>query len=63
MDAVGRQILAVLEPGGDGRPRDDIARRTALPPGELSAALLELELAGHVDALAGGRYRRNPDGI
>ncbi len=62
VDAVGQQILAVLETGGDGRHLDDIGRRTALLPGELSAALLELELGGHVDALDGGRYRRNPDG-
>jgi DNA processing protein len=61
VDAVGQRILAVLDTSGDGRHLDEIGRHTALPPGELSATLLELELEGLVDALDGGRFRRNPD--
>ncbi len=61
-DAVGQRILAALDPGGDCRHLDDIGRRAALTPGELNAALLELELEGLVEALDGGRFRRHPDG-
>ncbi|MBM4370065.1 MAG: DNA-protecting protein DprA [Deltaproteobacteria bacterium] len=39
---------------------DEIARRTALAPGALSAVLLELELQGLVVALPGGLYRGTP---
>ncbi len=62
MDAVGRRVLETLDAGGGGRHLDDIGRRAALTPGELSAALLELELEGLVEALVGGRFRRNHDG-
>ncbi|MFH1530898.1 MAG: DNA-processing protein DprA [Pseudomonadota bacterium] len=58
--AVGQKVLAVLDTGGEGRHLDDIGRRAALDPGNLSAALLELELGGLVEALSGGRFRRNP---
>jgi DNA processing protein len=37
--------------------RDALARRTALPPGALAAALLELELAGRIVEDRDGRLR------
>ena len=60
-DGIGRRVLEILEPGVDGRHLDDIGRRAALTPGELGAALLELELEGLVEELGAGRFRRTPD--
>jgi DNA processing protein len=37
---------------------DELALRTGLDPAEISTQLLELELAGRVFRLAGGRYQR-----
>lgn len=37
---------------------DQLAQRTGDPADALSAALLELELAGHIASLPGGRYQR-----
>lgn len=40
---------------------DTLAARLRLTAGELYAMLLELELAGQIDCLDGGRYQRRPD--
>jgi DNA processing protein len=39
---------------------DELARRSGLTAAELSVILLQLELAGHVAGLPGGRYQRLP---
>lgn len=44
--------------GHDPVHLDDLQRRTALPSDTVQAALLMLELAGHVVRLDGGRYER-----
>ena len=59
VSAVGRRVLEALDSCTDGRHVDDIGRLAALTPGELSAALLELEFEGLVEAMDGGRFRRN----
>lgn len=65
-DPAARRVLEALVVDGDGDGGgwhlDEIGRRLALDPGTLSAALLELELGGFVDALGGGRFRRVPGG-
>jgi DNA processing protein len=38
---------------------DQLQARTGWPMAQLSARLLELELAGHVSRLPGGRYQRS----
>ncbi|GAB4165782.1 MAG: DNA-processing protein DprA [Rhodocyclaceae bacterium] len=49
-------LLAAL--GFDPCDADTLASRTGLPPGRLAARLLELELAGSVASLPGGRWQR-----
>ena len=44
--------------GFDPEPIDALVGRTGLSPEQVSARLLELELAGHVQSLPGGRYQR-----
>jgi DNA processing protein len=44
--------------GHDPVDLDTLAQRSGRTPGELSAALLELELAQHVERLPGNRYQR-----
>ena len=44
--------------GHDPEPLDVLVARTGLQPEQISAKLLELELAGVVQALPGGRYQR-----
>jgi len=52
----GDPLLAAL--GFDPCDADTLAARAGLPPEQLSARLLELELAGRVASLPGGRYQR-----
>jgi DNA processing protein len=49
-------LLALI--GHDPVDLDTIAKRSGRPASELSAALLELELAQHVERLPGNRYQR-----
>jgi DNA processing protein len=49
-------LLALM--GHDPVDLDVLAQRSGRAPGELSAALLELELAQHVERLPGNRYQR-----
>jgi DNA processing protein len=49
-------LLAAL--GHDPVDLDTLAARTGQPTGALTAALLELELAQHVERLGGNRYQR-----
>ena len=49
-------MLAAL--GHDPVPVDALSERTGLPAQVLSGHLLELELAGHVAQLPGGRVQR-----
>ena len=49
-------LLAAI--GFDPVLPDELAQRTGLDPAEISTQLLELELAGRVSRLAGGRYQR-----
>jgi DNA processing protein len=49
-------VLAAL--GHDPVDLDQLAQRTQRPAGELTALLLELELAQHVERLPGNRYQR-----
>ena len=51
-----RAIVTAL--GGDPCDLDTLIVRTRLAPAALSAALVELELDGHVAALPGGRWQR-----
>jgi DNA processing protein len=51
-----RVLLAAL--GHDPVGLDALALRCAVDPGRLSATLLELELAQHVERLPGNRYQR-----
>ena len=44
--------------GGDALTLDELTRRSGLTAERLLAMLFELELAGHVAALPGGRYQR-----
>ena len=44
--------------GHDPVDLDALAERSGRTPGELSAALLELELAQHIERLPGNRYQR-----
>jgi DNA processing protein len=44
--------------GHDPADIDTLCRRTALDPGSVAAMLLELELAGDVERVAGDRYQR-----
>jgi DNA processing protein len=44
--------------GDAGATVDDLAERTGRDPAELSSALLELEIAGVVVRLPGGRFAR-----
>lgn len=56
--AAGRNdhgVLAVLQ-GGEALAVDDLAERTRTEVPQLLAELLELELAGHVERQADGRY-------
>jgi DNA processing protein len=50
------EVLAAL--GHDPVDLDQLAQRTQRAAGELSALLLELELAQHVERLPGNRYQR-----
>jgi DNA processing protein len=55
-DGTDGALLALM--GHDPVDLDTLAQRSGRTPGELSAALLELELAQHVERLAGNRYQR-----
>ena len=48
--------------GYDPVDLDQLQARTGWPTAQLSARLLELELAGHVARLPGGRYQRSAQG-
>ncbi|QIK39097.1 DNA-protecting protein DprA [Caldichromatium japonicum] len=50
------QLLVAM--GHDPVTLDDLTRRTGLPVEQINAALLLMELAGHVSSLPGGRYTR-----
>ena len=50
--AVIEQVAALLSP--TPTPRDELARALGLPIGTVAAALLELDLAGRAELLAGG---------
>jgi DNA processing protein len=56
LGATQAEVLAAL--GHDPVDLDVLAQRTQRPAGELSALLLELELAQHVERLPGNRYQR-----
>ena len=49
-------LLALI--GHDPVDLDTLARRSGRPAGELAAALLELELAQHIERLPGNRYQK-----
>jgi DNA processing protein len=51
-----RAIVTAL--GGDPCDLDTLVARTRLAPEELTAALVELEIDGHVASLPGGRWQR-----
>jgi DNA processing protein len=53
---VGQQVLAAL--GHDPADVDALALRSALTAECVTAALVELELAGQVALMPGGRYQR-----
>ncbi len=55
-DAADDALLALM--GHDPVDLDTLAQRSGRAPSELSAALLELELAQHVERLPGNRYQR-----
>ncbi len=55
-DGTEGALLALM--GHDPVDLDTLAQRSGRTPGELSAALLELELAQHVERLPGNRYQR-----
>jgi DNA processing protein len=59
-DRVDASLLAAL--GHDPASFDALAARTGLPTETLSARLLELELAGHVQRLPGGLFQRRGRG-
>ncbi len=50
------RLLAAM--GQDPVTPDELTQRTGLPVEQISAALLLIELAGHVSSLPGGRYVR-----
>ncbi len=52
----GEPLLAQM--GFDPVDADSLCARTGLPPEQIAAALLRLELAGRVTALPGGMYQR-----
>ena len=54
----GHAALVMEAMGHDPVDLDTLALRCALNASALAAALLSLELAGHVEALPGARYRR-----
>ena len=56
LSASARQVLAALT--HDPIDTDQLATRTALDIGALSAVLLDLELAQHIERLPGNRYQR-----
>jgi DNA processing protein len=55
-DAAAGALLALM--GHDPFDLDTLAQRSGRASGELAAALLELELAQHVERLPGNRYQR-----
>ena len=55
------QVLALLSP--EPTMVDDLVRRCHLSPSVTVAVLLELELAGRVETLAGNRVALMPDAI
>jgi len=55
-DSAAARVIAAL--GHAPATLEVLARRTDMNGAALQAALLELELAGHVNALPGGRYAR-----
>ncbi len=55
------RVLALLSP--EPAPVDDLVRRCHLSPAVTMAVLLELELAGRVETLAGSRVALLPDAI
>lgn len=55
-DAAADPLLALL--GHDPVDLDTLVRRSGRPAGELAGALLELELAQHIERLPGNRYQR-----
>jgi DNA processing protein len=55
------QVMSLLSP--EPAPVDDLVRRCHLSPSVTVAVLLELELAGRVETLAGSRVALLPDAI
>jgi DNA processing protein len=55
-DAIDGRLLALL--GHDPVDFDTLEQRSGRSAGELAAALLELELAQHIERLPGNRYQR-----
>ena len=58
VDAVETDDPVLKHLGHDPAPLDVLVARTGLQPEQISARLLELELAGLVQTLPGGRYQR-----
>ena len=54
--ATDERLLALM--GHDPVDLDTLAQRSARAPSELAAALLELELAQHIERLPGNKYQR-----
>jgi DNA processing protein len=54
----GNEACVLDALGHDPADADTLIARTGLAAGAVSAALVSLELAGHVHALAGGRFER-----
>ena len=58
MPADADQVLALAALGASAEQVDDVALRSGLSPSRAAIALLRLELSGHVQLRAGGRYER-----
>ncbi len=58
LDAIESDDPVLKHLGHDPEPLDVLVARTGLQPEQISARLLELELAGVVQTLPGGRYQR-----
>jgi DNA processing protein len=61
VSAEAARLLELVEPGA--ADLDQLAARAGLEAGQVSALLVELELAGHLAQRGGGRYRRLGAGL
>ena len=57
-EGIGSHRAIVRALGGDPCDLDTLVARTRLPAEDVTAALVELEIEGHVAALPGGRWQR-----